>query len=180
MQRRRQSWVRLSTKRTLQIKQKKVAFNAVDVKQDHGITYTKSLLNVGYGNFDLGVMVNGSYRNPIKMKPFDVTLRRPNILGWCGKVGFLSMTHKKSMLYVGCGNLDLGGMVNGSSCGPIKMKPFDFTFRRPIIIGWCREVGFLPMTVQAAMDPKVRYRLGNGGAPEEEEKRLTLLKEAYF
>ena len=40
-------------------------------------------------------------------------------------------------------------------------------------------MGFLPMTRNALNDPKVRFEIGEGGAPEPESKRLVLLEEAY-
>ena len=40
-------------------------------------------------------------------------------------------------------------------------------------------MGFLPMTRNAVNDPKVRYEVGDRGAPQGEGKRLVLLEEEY-
>ena len=87
--------------------------------------------------------------------------------------------YKKNLMNVGLGNLDLGHMVNGYPGDPIDKRPFDNSFRRPNVLRWWRQVGFLPMNRHALKDPKVRYELGEGGAPEEDGKRLALLEEAY-
>ena len=44
-------------------------------------------------------------------------------------------------------------------------------------MGFWIAVGFLPMTANAVNDPKVRYELGEGGAPEAEQKRIAGLVE---
>ena len=80
---------------------------------------------------------------------------------------------------VGLGNLDLGNMVNGYPDDPIDLRPYENTFTRPNILQWWRKAGFLPMTRNALNNPKVRFELGDGGAPEEAGKRLALLEEAY-
>ena len=46
-------------------------------------------------------------------------------------------------------------------------------------MGFWIAVGFLPMTANAVNDPKVRYELGEGGAPEAEQKRIADLVEDY-
>ena len=40
-------------------------------------------------------------------------------------------------------------------------------------------MGFLPMTRNAVNDPKVRYEVGDGGAPKEEGEQLLLLEKTY-
>lgn len=80
---------------------------------------------------------------------------------------------------VGLRNLDLGVMVNGYPGDPIEVRPFDNSFRRSNVLTWWGKVGFLPMNRKALDDPKVRYKLGEGGAPEDEGQRLVLLEEAY-
>lgn len=90
-----------------------------------------------------------------------------------------AVEYKSSVLNVGLGNLDLANMVNGYPDDPIDNKPFDKHFTRKSILSWWRKVGFLPMNRSAIHDPKVRYELGEGGAPEEDGKRLQLLEDAY-
>jgi hypothetical protein len=41
-------------------------------------------------------------------------------------------------------------------------------------------VGFIPMNCNACNDKKVRYELGEGGAPAEDSKRLELLEKDYL
>ena len=90
-----------------------------------------------------------------------------------------TIEHKASVMNVGLSNLDLGNMVNGYPGDAIEDKPFDNSFTRKSILSWWRKVGFLPMTRSAINDPKVRYELGEGGAPEDDGKRLQLLEDAY-
>ena len=59
------------------------------------------------------------------------------------------------------------------------MRPFDKHFTKAKIIDTCIKMGFLPMTGNAANDPKVGYELGEGGAPEGASQRLVLLEEEY-
>ena len=47
-----------------------------------------------------------------------------------------------------------------------------------IIQSW-KDVGFIPMTGVAALDPKVRHELGEGGAPPEAGARLQQLADDY-
>jgi len=44
---------------------------------------------------------------------------------------------------------------------------------------WWENVGFLPMTRNAAQDPKTCWELGKGGAPEEGTERLGMLINNY-
>ena len=45
------------------------------------------------------------------------------------------------------------------------------------ILAFWRAVGFLPMTQNAANDPKVRYELGPDGSPEDAGNILNFLVE---
>ena len=65
------------------------------------------------------------------------------------------------------GNLDLAAIVNGFPGDPVALCPFDHCFSPANILNMWIAVGFLPMTRNALKDPKVRYELGDGGAPEE-------------
>jgi hypothetical protein len=73
---------------------------------------------------------------------------------------------------VGFSNLDLGNLVNGWPDDPIEDCPFDRHFSREGIIRSHIAVGFMPMTGQAAKDPKVRFEFGLGGAPPEDALRM--------
>ena len=87
--------------------------------------------------------------------------------------------HTRTACNVSIGNRDLANIVNGYPGDPIARRPFDYTFtRRNIINSWI-AVGFLPMTANAVNDPKVRFELGEGGAPEAEQKRITDLYNDY-
>ena len=90
-----------------------------------------------------------------------------------------TIEHKMSVMNVCLSNLDLGNIVNGYPGDVIENKPFDNSFTRKIILSWWRKVGFLTMTRNTVNDPKVRYELREGGAPEEDGKRLQLLDDAY-
>ena len=50
----------------------------------------------------------------------------------------------------------------------MELRPFDFCFTQEKIIKTWIKVGFMPHTGNAALDPKVRHELGEGGAPEEQ------------
>jgi hypothetical protein len=78
----------------------------------------------------------------------------------------------RSICNVSFSNLDLGNLVNGD---PVELRPFDFHFRVECIIKTWIAVGFLPMTGNAAKDPKVRYELGDKGAPPEAVVHMTAL-----
>jgi len=80
---------------------------------------------------------------------------------------------------VNIGNRDLGHIVNGFPGDPLAMRPFDKCFTTVKIVNTWIVVGFLPMTGNAANDPKVRYELGEGGAPAEARKRMELLVKDY-
>ena len=90
-----------------------------------------------------------------------------------------TFTYNKSVCNVSLGNDDLSAIVNGFPGDPIDARPFDKYFTRANIISWWVKVGFLPMTRASLNDPKVRIELGEGGAPEEDGKRLELLVEEY-
>ena len=77
------------------------------------------------------------------------------------------------------GNRDLFNIVNGFPGDDVSKKPFDYTFTKANIINSWIAVRFLPMTANAVNDPKVRYELGEGGAPEAEQKRIANLVEDY-
>ena len=50
--------------------------------QDYTLLYKNSIMNVGLGNLDLGLMVNGYPGDPIDLRPYDNTFTRLNILKW--------------------------------------------------------------------------------------------------
>ena len=85
----------------------------------------------------------------------------------------------RSACSVTIGNRDLGNIVNGFPGDPLEKRPFDKCFTKIKIINTWIVVGFLPMTGNAALDPKVCYELGEGGAPEEARKRMELLIKDY-
>jgi hypothetical protein len=85
----------------------------------------------------------------------------------------------QSVYSVNIGNRDLGHIVNGFPGDPLEKRPFDKCFMTVKIVNTWIVVGFLPMTGNAALDPKVRYELGEGGAPEEAQKRMKLLVDDY-
>jgi hypothetical protein len=87
--------------------------------------------------------------------------------------------HSRSACNVSLGNRDLSNIVNGFPGDDVSKRPFDYTFTKANIINSWIAVGFLPMTANAVNDPKVRYELGEGGAPEAEQKRITDLVEDY-
>ena len=87
--------------------------------------------------------------------------------------------HSRSACNVSLGNRDLSNIVNGFPGDNVSKKPFDYTFTKANIINSWIAVGFLPMTANAVNDPKVRYELGEGGAPEAEQKRIADLVEDY-
>ena len=74
---------------------------------------------------------------------------------------------------------DITHIVNRFPGNPIHPRPFNNCFSRMNInITWI-AVGFLPMTRNAVNDPKVRYELGEGGAPEEDLGRMEMLVSEY-
>jgi hypothetical protein len=87
--------------------------------------------------------------------------------------------HSRSACNVSLGNRDLSNIVNGFPGDDVSKRPFDYTFTKANIINSWIAVGFLPMTANAVNDPKVRYELGEGGAPEAEQKRIAELVEDY-
>ena len=74
---------------------------------------------------------------------------------------------------------DLTHIVNGFPGDPIHLHPFDNCFSKVKINRTWIAVGFLPMTRNAVNDPKVRYELGEGGAPEEDLGRMEMLVSEY-
>jgi hypothetical protein len=76
-------------------------------------------------------------------------------------------------------NFDLTNLVNGWPDDPVELRPFDYHFTKEGIIGSWLAVGFLPMTGKAAEDPKVRHKLGKGGAPPAAARRLAALDKEY-
>lgn len=110
--------------------------------------------------------------------PDDVPVPEGNSDGVVSKQDH-TLSYNQSVMNVGLNTLNLSKMVNGYPGDPIELRPFDNNFRRSNILGWWRKVGFIPMTRNVLLDPKVRYELGKGGAPEEAGKHLELLEEAY-
>ena len=86
---------------------------------------------------------------------------------------------KGSICNVSFSNFDLGHLVNGWPVDPIEDRPFDFHFTAESIIRSHIAVGFMPMTGRAALDPKVRFEFGLGGAPAEATTRMDSLREEY-
>ena len=74
--------------------------------------------------------------------------------------------HSRSACNVSLGNRDLSNIGNGFSGDDVSKKSFNYTFTKADIINSWTAVGFLPMAANAVNDPKVRYELGEGGAPE--------------
>ncbi len=74
---------------------------------------------------------------------------------------------------------DLPNLVNGWPDDPVELPPFDYHFTKEGIIRSWLAVGFLPMTGKAAENPKVRYKLGKGGAPLAAARRLAALDKEY-
>ena len=77
------------------------------------------------------------------------------------------------------GNSDLSNMVNGIPEDSIALRPFERTFTQENIINLWIAIGFLPMTSNTVNDPKVRYKLGEGGAPEHDQMRIEALVNDY-
>lgn len=86
---------------------------------------------------------------------------------------------KRSICNVNITNHDLAHIVNGFPNDPIELRPFDNCFTKENIIKTWIAVGFLPMTGNAANDPKVAYELGPGGAPEKAKVRIEELVKDY-
>ena len=74
--------------------------------------------------------------------------------------------HSRSACNVSLGNRDLSNIGNGFSGDDVSKKSFNYTFTKADIINSWTAVGFLHMAANAVNDPKVRYELGEGGAPE--------------
>ncbi len=86
---------------------------------------------------------------------------------------------RRSVCNVSLTTSDVSNVVNGYPGDPVDLRPFDFCFTKEKIIKTWIKVGFMPMTGNAALDPKVRYELGGGGAPAESSKRMEKLVEDY-
>ena len=86
---------------------------------------------------------------------------------------------KRSICNVSLSASDLSNVVNGFPGDPLELRPFDFCFTKDKIIKTWINVGFLPMTGNAALDPKVRYELGVGGAPAEARNQMETLQAEY-
>ena len=84
-----------------------------------------------------------------------------------------------SVCNVNITNKDLAAIVNGYPEDPIELRPFDLYLTREKIIKYWITCGFLPMTRNALNNPKVRYELGEGGAPQEAGERMELLVKDY-
>ena len=75
-----------------------------------------------------------------------------------------TLNYRGCVMNIGLGNLDLGNMINGNPGDPIEL--YDYCFLRPSILNWWRKRSILSS-------------IGEGGALEEDGKRLALLEEAY-
>ena len=64
-------------------------------------------------------------------------------------------------------NMNIRNLVNGWLDKPEELQLFNRHFNAKRIIKTWIAVGFMPMTGNTANDPKVRYKLGEGGAPQE-------------
>ena len=85
----------------------------------------------------------------------------------------------RSVCAVNLGNRDLGHITNGFSGDDIEDRPFGYCFQMAKLVNQWIKVGFLPMTLNAVNDPKVRFELGKGGAPAKVTERLNMLVEDY-
>jgi hypothetical protein len=70
----------------------------------------------------------------------------------------------------------LGHVINGYPGDPVELCPFDYCFTKEKIIKSWINVGFMPMTGNTALDPKVRHEFGEGGAPAESTNQIERLK----
>jgi len=86
---------------------------------------------------------------------------------------------RKSVYNMTLGNEDLANIINGFPGDSIDLRPFDKVFTQANIKCWWENVRFLPMTRNAAQDPKTCWELGKGGAPEEGTERLSMLVSNY-
>ncbi len=59
--------------------------------------------------------------------------------------------------------MDLGNLVNGWRDNPVDFQLFDCHFNAKQIMKTWIAVGYMTMTGNTANDPKVRYKLGEGG-----------------
>ena len=91
----------------------------------------------------------------------------------------VAITFKGSVCSVTLNCYDLAAIVNGFPHDPIEKRPFDYCFQKDKIKETWRKVGFLPMTRNAVNDERVRYEMGDGGAPPEIAQRMELLVEDY-
>jgi hypothetical protein len=86
---------------------------------------------------------------------------------------------RRSACKISIGNRDLANIVNGFPGNKWEKKPFNYTFIQENIINSWIVVSFLPMTANAANNPKVRFELGEGGATEAEQKKMSGLYTDY-
>jgi hypothetical protein len=70
---------------------------------------------------------------------------------------FFVVSYKNSVCNVGCGNLNIGNMMNEFDVYFLKKKLFDIVFCRANILSWQKKVGFLLITRNIVSDPKIRY-----------------------
>jgi len=86
---------------------------------------------------------------------------------------------KQSICNVSFSKFDIGNLVNGWPEDPVELRPFDFHFTKERIIKTWKAVGFLPITDNATKDLKVRYEMGEGGAPADAMNCMDLLHADY-
>ncbi len=96
-----------------------------------------------------------------------------------GSVVDVAPVANESITKVKLSNLDLGHVINGFPGDPVELQPFDFCFTQEKIIKTWIKVGFMPLTGNVALDPKVGHELGEGGAPEEQLVRIEQLVKDY-
>jgi hypothetical protein len=85
----------------------------------------------------------------------------------------------RSICHVSFSNLDLANLVNGWPSNPIELRPFDCHFTAKRIIKNGIAVGCLLMTGNTVNEPKVRHKLGDGGAPPEAAIWMKALHKEY-
>ena len=80
----------------------------------------------------------------------------------------------QSICNVSFSNFNHANLINGWPENPVELRPFDFHFTKERIIKTWKA-----MTGNATKDPKMRYEMGEGGAPADAMKRLDLLHADY-
>jgi hypothetical protein len=87
--------------------------------------------------------------------------------------------HEQSICNISFSNMGLGNLVIGWPDDPVELRLFDCHFNAKQINKTWIAVGFMPMMENAANDAKVRYKLGEWGAPPEASDQLIALHAEY-